>query len=806
MSYITYSATAVYKSTDGINWTSEALESPIGLENPTFIKKFLNTYYVGSTSIFKSTSYNGPFTEVTSNAYSYSTAQSTTQFAYVSSVGEIPSVEVTSDNENWDSYICFMPNLSYAGGYWWNFQQNTNIIYRTSNLSTGWTTINLPYNGNWSYNPGIIYLESVNKYFLYSLVPGLSLWSDDGITWRAFNANIPSPARTIYKWLNKAIIIATETSFIYYSEDGINFKQAAFYQDNPSNIANYIYGLYGNNENIAIIAESGQTSQRLTGDFGNNLLYLNANLTNSYSGTGTSFVDISGQNNNFTVDPTTFVNGSINNYFELRNSQKSIVKSAGSIGPHSRATVLFFAQPSNLNTPRRTLVSNSDGTSLQIMSENNSYLLGNYLNNTLNESNFSISNIWGYNIYTSNTPITIFSFLLGDSNQSQQWSGNWSTNSASSNSTSGDYTNGWNTIGNNPTDLTQGFGKIVAVKYFNYWLSDSQIKNEYIEFLNAGTGSTIGNYDLVALGKNSTNVVFTKDITPTLYTTGMPVSAEWNNMANGNNVTVATANGNNNIYWTASSPNASGSWTPYSTGITIGATQDMPVVCLNGEFFVYVQPPSGLVTVFRSVDGKVWTNQISNLPPNSLISVGLTGSVINNRIFITTFSSTFYYSDDGVNFFQVTAPNTIYYKPCWDGTSYYLPAGVNGIYKTVDFSTYETINLPVSNSIVSCAYSEISNKLVALTSDSVNGGIWYSNDKGLNWIEATSQAVGSAPQWLIYSPISGRFYATTANGIYVSGVEDPSGFLEITTTSCVAMAENTRQIRTTTTTTTTPLP
>ena len=207
------------------------------------------------------------------------------------------------------------------------------------------------------------------------------------------------------------------------------------------------------------------------------VIYLDAGNSASYPGTGTTWYDLSGNANNFTVQAAAYatVNGIPHMNFE--GSYGLATRSSGSDVPYyANSTVMVFTSIKNSTADWRTLLRGTSADHQVIISTGN--LLGMYDNN----ADVFLSS--GFNITSLPNPYTQFNclaFRLSSSPPYYQFSYNGGTSVAAITDSRAATNNGFYALGayQGPS---QYWGKIAVFLYYNRELSPDEISQNYSFF------------------------------------------------------------------------------------------------------------------------------------------------------------------------------------------------------------------------------------------------------------------------------------------------------------------------------------
>lgn len=216
-------------------------------------------------------------------------------------------------------------------------------------------------------------------------------------------------------------------------------------------------------------------------------LYLDAANTKSYPGSGTSWYDLSGRNNDFTINSSAF--NSSNKYMDF-NGSYGCAKKTGSdlifVGDY--ITAIVWTRVKNSTAEWRTLFRGlSSGGDHQVIVQSGGWLLGMYdnINGTgFNSSGFSQQSLPAYGTskwdmlvwrWSANSPYYNFSY--------NDTPGTIRGSNASANAkfkcgicSIGAYNNGEQ---NNPLTASQYWGDISSVMIYERYLSNEEIIQNY---------------------------------------------------------------------------------------------------------------------------------------------------------------------------------------------------------------------------------------------------------------------------------------------------------------------------------------
>lgn len=211
-------------------------------------------------------------------------------------------------------------------------------------------------------------------------------------------------------------------------------------------------------------------------------LNLDASSSSSYSGTGTTWTDLSGNGYNFTLQNASAYNSSGVKYMDFNGSYgAAIIASGTDIPVTGNATAIVWTRVKNSTADWRTLFrSSTSGGDHIVIVESGSNRLGMYDNNNssaFNDSGFTVNNLPGYGTTTwvmmtwrfnaSTTPYYNFSY-----NDTP------STLRGSNNSVNAGFKSGIYVIGAYPGG-SQYWGDIAQVLLYNRVLTDTEVLQNF---------------------------------------------------------------------------------------------------------------------------------------------------------------------------------------------------------------------------------------------------------------------------------------------------------------------------------------
>jgi len=216
------------------------------------------------------------------------------------------------------------------------------------------------------------------------------------------------------------------------------------------------------------------------------VLLLDPSNSSSYSGTGTTWTDLSGNNYNFTISTTAFstIGGIPHMDFSSSSTGGALRIVNGTrtdVPAYATATVLVFSSVLNSTADWRTLMRGASGDH-QVIINTNSNDLGMYDSGTgtFYDSSFNIDSLPNYNL-----DFNFMCWRLGTSSPFYQFQYNNDTTIYSITNANATFNNGFCAIGgfhnnsNNPTSMNQYWGKIAYFAYYSRHLSTSEINDIY---------------------------------------------------------------------------------------------------------------------------------------------------------------------------------------------------------------------------------------------------------------------------------------------------------------------------------------
>jgi hypothetical protein len=217
------------------------------------------------------------------------------------------------------------------------------------------------------------------------------------------------------------------------------------------------------------------------------VLNLDAGVSSSYSGSGTSWTDLSGNGNNFTINASAYstTGGVAHMNFEgsFGAAKRLVSGSMSNVPNFSNGTIILWSTIFNSTANWRTLVRGSSADH-QVIIQSGGNTMGMYDNDTA--GNFQSS---GFGITSLPNPYTQFNFMcwrLSQSSPYYQFQFNNNSTVYSITTASSTFNNGFSVIGayhNNSNDVnnnSQYWGKIAYFSYYNRALTAAEIQQNYL--------------------------------------------------------------------------------------------------------------------------------------------------------------------------------------------------------------------------------------------------------------------------------------------------------------------------------------
>lgn len=220
-------------------------------------------------------------------------------------------------------------------------------------------------------------------------------------------------------------------------------------------------------------------------------LHLDATDTDSYSGSGTTWTDLSGNGYNFTLsNASAFVAASgstpAHMNFESQICRRLVSGSLSDVPNATNGTIVIFSTIKNITNNWRTLTRGSPSEpDHQVIIENGSNDLGMYDNQggAFQDSGFNINSVPSYT-----TAFNMHAWKLSQSSPYYQYFYNTNTSTASGTITNANATfnNGFSAIGGYHSEIatatnsgSQHWGKIMTFLYYQKHLSSSELDQIY---------------------------------------------------------------------------------------------------------------------------------------------------------------------------------------------------------------------------------------------------------------------------------------------------------------------------------------
>lgn len=221
------------------------------------------------------------------------------------------------------------------------------------------------------------------------------------------------------------------------------------------------------------------------------ILCLDAVNIKSYPGTGTTWYDISGKNNHFTINASAF--NSTSKYMDFRGTYGCAKKTDSDLLVSGNVTVICWTRLLDSTTNWRTLLRGlSPSADHQVIVQSGGHLLGYYDNDTggngFNSSGYSVTSLPGYATqfnmmtwrYSTSSPY--YTFTYNDTPQTIRGSITAANAQFQGGICSiGAYNNGDRA---NVMSASQFWGDITKIEIYNRVLTDVEIKQNF--FANRG--------------------------------------------------------------------------------------------------------------------------------------------------------------------------------------------------------------------------------------------------------------------------------------------------------------------------------
>lgn len=203
------------------------------------------------------------------------------------------------------------------------------------------------------------------------------------------------------------------------------------------------------------------------------MIYLDAGKTTSYPGTGTTWTDLSGNNDNFTLHNAAAWKTGPPSHMDFEGSYNWAYHSNSSdITAYPNATVIMFSSIKNSTSDWRTLMRGGGNGNHQVIIEAGSNRLGMY------DPSYGFRPS-GFDITSLPSPYTQFNCLTWRMSQSSPYY----KFSYNANATTYDITGGGAWSGFTHLGAYQGgsqfWGKIAVFLYYNRTLTDAEITQNY---------------------------------------------------------------------------------------------------------------------------------------------------------------------------------------------------------------------------------------------------------------------------------------------------------------------------------------
>lgn len=221
------------------------------------------------------------------------------------------------------------------------------------------------------------------------------------------------------------------------------------------------------------------------------ILYLDAGNTSSYPGSGETWFDISGNSNNFVINPSAY-NNTGPKYMDFNGSFGCAKKTSSDLAVSGDVTVLCWTRVKNSTAEWRTLLRGlSAGPDHQVIIQQGGWLIGMYDNTAVtgfNSCGYSQQDLPNYNTTNwvcmqwrwNNSVTPYYSFSFNDSPSATRGVIN-SVNARFKGGVCsiGAYNNGNQ---NNPNDASQYWGDIGLILIYNRKLTDQEMLQNYNTF------------------------------------------------------------------------------------------------------------------------------------------------------------------------------------------------------------------------------------------------------------------------------------------------------------------------------------
>jgi hypothetical protein len=241
------------------------------------------------------------------------------------------------------------------------------------------------------------------------------------------------------------------------------------------------------------VVVNANTASRITSGVvtSNLILYLDAGNTSSYPGSGTTWTDLSGNGNHFTINASAY-NSSGPKYMDFNGSYGCAKKTNSDVSVSGDVTVMCWTRVLNSSSNWRTLLRGlSSGPDHQVIIQAGGWDIGMYDNTNgtgFHSTGYSQQSLPNYNttnwicmqwrFFNSTSPF----YRLGFNDSP-------SVLRASQSSTNAKFKHGFCSIGaynngaqGNPSDASQYWGDISVILVYNTTLTDDQMLQNYNTF------------------------------------------------------------------------------------------------------------------------------------------------------------------------------------------------------------------------------------------------------------------------------------------------------------------------------------
>jgi hypothetical protein len=241
------------------------------------------------------------------------------------------------------------------------------------------------------------------------------------------------------------------------------------------------------------VVVNANTISRVTGSVitSNLILYLDAGNTSSYPGSGTTWTDLSGNGNHFTINASAY-NSSGPKYMDFNGSYGCAKKTDSDVSISGDVTVMCWTRVLNSSSNWRTLLrALSSGQDHQVIIASGGWDIGMYDNTSgtgFNGTGYSQQSLPNYGTTNwicmhwrwNNSTTPYYTFGFNDSPSVVRGSNNSSNTRFKHGFCSiGAYNNGGQS---DPNNASQYWGDISVILVYNTRLTDNQIMQNYNTF------------------------------------------------------------------------------------------------------------------------------------------------------------------------------------------------------------------------------------------------------------------------------------------------------------------------------------